>query len=141
MPSLFRCSTATPGRQLSSTAPAEKASTTPPPCFRQKGFEPFRTTQASAMTTAKKNQEAFIRDQVEVIVATIAFGMGIDRLAMLKYEGCCCAAAAALDAAEEDEDDEDAASVAPCCWFPIIDCNQVKRPPSTSCWRATTAGV
>ncbi len=29
--------------------------------------------------TRKKNQEAFIRDKVEVIVATVAFGMGIDK--------------------------------------------------------------
>ena len=30
-------------------------------------------------TARKRNQEAFIRDQVEVIVATVAFGMGIDK--------------------------------------------------------------
>jgi len=29
--------------------------------------------------TRRRNQEAFIREQVEVIVATVAFGMGIDR--------------------------------------------------------------
>jgi len=36
--------------------------------------------------TRRNNQDAFLMEEVEVIVATIAFGMGIERVAMLKYQ-------------------------------------------------------
>mgnify|MGYP006200868325 CR=1 FL=1 len=32
------------------------------------------------------NQDAFLNEEADVIVATIAFGMGIERIAMLKYQ-------------------------------------------------------
>ena len=35
--------------------------------------------------TRVKNQDMFLKEDCDVVVATIAFGMGIDRLAMLKY--------------------------------------------------------
>ena len=33
----------------------------------------------------RRNQEAFLEERADVMVATVAFGMGIDRIAMLKY--------------------------------------------------------
>ena len=35
--------------------------------------------------TRARNQDMFLNEDCDVIVATIAFGMGIERLAMLKY--------------------------------------------------------
>ena len=37
-------------------------------------------------TTRAGNQDKFLMEDVDVIVATIAFGMGIERIAMLKYQ-------------------------------------------------------
>ena len=33
----------------------------------------------------RATQEAFAAEKCDIVVATVAFGMGIDRLAMLKY--------------------------------------------------------
>ena len=48
----------------------------------------FKALAYHAGLPAKQRQEAhtaFQQDQVNIIVATIAFGMGIERIAMLKY--------------------------------------------------------
>ena len=47
--------------------------------LQAKGFRALPYHAGLSDDDRKKNQEAFIRDQVEVIVATIAFGMGIDK--------------------------------------------------------------
>jgi ATP-dependent DNA helicase RecQ len=47
--------------------------------LQAKGFRALPYHAGLTDLDRKKNQEAFIRDQVEVIVATIAFGMGIDK--------------------------------------------------------------
>ncbi len=47
--------------------------------LQAKGFRALPYHAGLSDTERKKNQEAFIRDEVEVIVATIAFGMGIDK--------------------------------------------------------------
>ena len=47
--------------------------------LQAKGFRALAYHAGLSDEERKKNQEAFIRDQVEVIVATIAFGMGIDK--------------------------------------------------------------
>ena len=38
-----------------------------------------RITRASPTPSAASNQDAFLSERVDVIVATVAFGMGIDR--------------------------------------------------------------
>ena len=45
----------------------------------QEGFEALPYHAGLAAETRKHTQEKFIRDQVSIIVATIAFGMGIDK--------------------------------------------------------------
>ena len=47
--------------------------------LQAKGFRALPYHAGLSDDDRKKNQEAFIRDQVEIIVATIAFGMGIDK--------------------------------------------------------------
>ncbi len=47
--------------------------------LQAKGFRAIPYHAGLSDLERKKNQEAFIRDEVEVIVATIAFGMGIDK--------------------------------------------------------------
>ncbi len=47
--------------------------------LQAKGFRALPYHAGLSDLDRKKNQEAFIRDQVEIIVATIAFGMGIDK--------------------------------------------------------------
>jgi len=47
--------------------------------LQAKGFRVLPYHAGLSEIERKKNQEAFIRDEVEVIVATIAFGMGIDK--------------------------------------------------------------
>ena len=47
--------------------------------LQAKGFRALPYHAGLSDLERKKNQEAFIRDQAEIIVATIAFGMGIDK--------------------------------------------------------------
>ncbi len=47
--------------------------------LQAKGFRALPYHAGLSDTDRKRNQEAFIRDEAEVIVATIAFGMGIDK--------------------------------------------------------------
>lgn len=47
--------------------------------LQAKGFRVLPYHAGLGDEERKKNQEAFIRDEVDVIVATIAFGMGIDK--------------------------------------------------------------
>ncbi|NHQ59262.1 DNA helicase RecQ [Chlorobium sp. BLA1] len=47
--------------------------------LQTKGFRALPYHAGLSDEERKRNQEAFIRDEVEVIVATIAFGMGIDK--------------------------------------------------------------
>jgi len=47
--------------------------------LRKKGFRALPYHAGLSDEHRKRNQEAFIRDEVDVIVATIAFGMGIDK--------------------------------------------------------------
>ena len=47
--------------------------------LQAKGFRVLPYHAGLGDDDRKKNQEAFIRDEVDVIVATIAFGMGIDK--------------------------------------------------------------
>ncbi len=47
--------------------------------LRTKGFLALPYHAGLGEDERRKNQEAFIRDEVDVIVATIAFGMGIDK--------------------------------------------------------------
>ena len=47
--------------------------------LQAKGFRALPYHAGLSDDTRKRHQEAFIRDEVEVIVATIAFGMGIDK--------------------------------------------------------------
>jgi ATP-dependent DNA helicase RecQ len=47
--------------------------------LQAKGFSAIPYHAGLSDADRKRNQEAFIRDEVDVIVATIAFGMGIDK--------------------------------------------------------------
>ncbi len=47
--------------------------------LQAKGFRALPYHAGLGENERRKNQEAFIRDEVDVIVATIAFGMGIDK--------------------------------------------------------------
>ncbi|MEI8186655.1 MAG: DNA helicase RecQ [Chlorobiaceae bacterium] len=47
--------------------------------LKAKGFRALPYHAGLSDDNRKRNQEAFIRDEVDVIVATIAFGMGIDK--------------------------------------------------------------
>ena len=47
--------------------------------LRSKGFRALPYHAGLSDADRKSNQEAFIRDEVDIIVATIAFGMGIDK--------------------------------------------------------------
>ncbi|MCF8216633.1 MAG: DNA helicase RecQ [Chlorobium sp.] len=47
--------------------------------LRAKGFRALPYHAGLGDDERKRNQEAFIRDEIDVIVATIAFGMGIDK--------------------------------------------------------------
>ncbi len=47
--------------------------------LQAKGFRALPYHAGLSDTERKRNQEAFIRDEADVIVATIAFGMGIDK--------------------------------------------------------------
>jgi ATP-dependent DNA helicase RecQ len=47
--------------------------------LRQEGFEALPYHAGLDIEARQTNQEKFIRDQVQIIVATIAFGMGIDK--------------------------------------------------------------
>ena len=47
--------------------------------LKAKGFRALPYHAGLSDDDRKRNQEAFIRDEVDVIVATIAFGMGIDK--------------------------------------------------------------
>ena len=47
--------------------------------LQSKGFRTLPYHAGLSDDNRKRNQEAFIRDEVDVIVATIAFGMGIDK--------------------------------------------------------------
>jgi ATP-dependent DNA helicase RecQ len=45
----------------------------------EKGYKVLPYHAGMSDTDRKKNQEAFIKDEVDIIVATVAFGMGIDK--------------------------------------------------------------
>lgn len=47
--------------------------------LREKGFLALPYHAGLSAETRKENQDAFIKDEVNIIVATIAFGMGIDK--------------------------------------------------------------
>ena len=47
--------------------------------LREKGFNALPYHAGLDNETRKRNQELFIKDKVDIIVATIAFGMGIDK--------------------------------------------------------------
>jgi ATP-dependent DNA helicase RecQ len=47
--------------------------------LRQEGFKALPYHAGLEIEARKTNQEKFIRDEVQIIVATIAFGMGIDK--------------------------------------------------------------
>lgn len=47
--------------------------------LRKEGFKAFAYHAGLERSARKKVQDKFIRDEVEIIVATIAFGMGIDK--------------------------------------------------------------
>ena len=53
--------------------------------LRQRGVAAARYRAGLAPEERQRNQEDFLYDRVQVMVATNAFGIGIERIAMLKY--------------------------------------------------------
>ncbi len=47
--------------------------------LKEKGFKTAPYHAGLTAVTRRKNQDAFVKDKVDVIIATIAFGMGIDK--------------------------------------------------------------
>ncbi len=69
----------TPARRASSTACPGRRWRRPPSSSRPTGSRRCRTTPASTRAPAPRNQARFLREDGLVMVATIAFGMGIDK--------------------------------------------------------------
>ena len=73
------CSAAIAARRASSTALAARGGRAGRVAVRDRACARCRTTPGWRTRSAHRNQDAFLDEEVDVVVATVAFGMGIDR--------------------------------------------------------------
>ena len=70
---------ARPGRRASCTPPPARPSSSGPTCWRGMASAPAATTPGSRTRSASRVQERFLAGALDVIAATNAFGMGVDK--------------------------------------------------------------